>query len=160
MVATLVLLINLAAYERDRAADSRRTMARLEARLRTLTAEQGKLEAALRRPENAEVLERSQFLNLLLYRKGISWTKIFSDLERVLPYNVRLISIRPQVSPQNDLLLDMLVGAQTMEPVIQLAMQLEASPVFGATYGHSLLPPSQSEPLYRYRVSVKYAQKL
>ena len=28
----------------------------------------------------------------LLYRKGISWTKIFADLEKVMPYNVRLIS--------------------------------------------------------------------
>ena len=48
----------------------------------------------LRRPQNADVLEQSVFLNALLKRKGISWTKIFADLEKVVPYNVRIIQIR------------------------------------------------------------------
>ena len=39
-------------------------------------------------------------------------------------------------------------------------MRLEASPQFGATQVNNWLPPSQTEPLYRYRVSVNYAQKL
>jgi hypothetical protein len=38
--------------------------------------------------------------------------------------------------------------------------QLETSAVFGAIQVATGLPPSQSEPLYRYRVSVSYAQKL
>ena len=50
-----------------------------------MTAEQAQLDAVLRKPENAEVLERSVFLNALLVRKGISWTRIFADLEKVLP---------------------------------------------------------------------------
>ena len=58
-------------------------------------AEQAKLDAVLRKPENAQVLDRSVLLNSLLYRKGISWTKIFADLEKMLPHNVRVISIRP-----------------------------------------------------------------
>ncbi len=40
------------------------------------------------------MLERSLFLNTLIERKAISWTKIFADLEKVLPYNVRLVSVR------------------------------------------------------------------
>jgi hypothetical protein len=32
--------------------------------------------------------------------------------------------------------------------------------VFGATAVHSSLPPAQTEPLFRYRISVNYAQKL
>ena len=55
----------------------------------------------LRKPENAEVLERSVFLNALLVRKGISWTRIFADLEKVLPHNVRIIQIHPSVDAQN-----------------------------------------------------------
>jgi type IV pilus assembly protein PilN len=160
LAGLLALLSTLAAAERNRAAENRQVMSRLEGQLRSLSAEQAKLEATLRQRENAEVLERSQFLNVLLLRKATSWTKIFSDLEGVMPHNVRLVSVRPQVNPQNELLLDMVVGAQSNEPVIELLMQLEASPLFGATSVHSWLPPSQSEPLYRYRVSVNYAQKL
>src|SRR5260370_23067538 len=65
---------------RRQAADIRHTIDRLNAQLRTIGTEQAKLNATLRLPENAEVLERSLFLNTLIDRKAISWTKIFSDL--------------------------------------------------------------------------------
>ena len=74
----------------------------------------------LRRPENAEVLERSVFLNALLLRKGISWTRIFADLEKVLPYNVRVIQIHPTVDSLNQVSLDMQFGAESPAPVIEL----------------------------------------
>ncbi len=106
------------------------------------------------------MIERNAFLNVLLYRKGISWTRIFEDLEGALPHNVRLVSVRPQVTANNDLILDMVVGAASNEPVIELLKRLESSPLFGATSVQSWLPPSQNEPLYRYRVSVNYVQKL
>ena len=76
------------------------------------SAEQANLDAVLRRPENAEVLERSVFLNALLYRKGISWTRIFADLEKIMPPNVRVMNIRPFVNEENQVTLDMTVGAE------------------------------------------------
>ena len=160
LVALLAVLVVLSVSERGQAAELRQTMARLEARRRSLDAEQVRLEAVLRQPENAEVLARSQFLNSLLYAKGISWTRLFDDLEKVMPYNVRLISIRPQAGGQNEIQLDMVVGAESAEPVVQLLTRLENSPVFGATLIHNRWPPTQSEPLLRYRVSVNYVQKL
>jgi len=54
----------------------------------------------------------------------------------------------------------MVVGAQSPDPVIELLKRLERSPTFGATSLLSSSPPTQNEPLYRYRVSVSYAQKL
>ena len=117
------------------------------------------MEADLRRPENAAVLDQVLFINSLLYRKGISWTRIFSDLEGVMPHNLRLISIRPQVNGRNDVLLDMVVGAQSQLPVIEMLKQMESSPLFGSTEVHNWLPPSQTEPLYRYRVTVNYGRQ-
>lgn len=158
--ASLAAMVWLAWWERGAAAETRAAIARLEARLARLNAEQARLEATLRRPENAEVIDKVVFLNTLLYRKGISWTKIFADLEEVVPHNVRLISVRPQVSGQNEIVLDMVVGAASQGPVIEMLKRLESSPVFGATAVHSSLPPAQTEPLFRYRISVNYAQKL
>jgi len=156
----LAVLVWLAMAERDNAGQSRELIARSDGQLRTMATEQAKLEAVLRRPENAEVLDRNRFVNELLLRKAISWTRIFSDLEKVVPHNVRLISVRPQLTINNELLLDMQVGAQSSEPVLRLLRELEASPLFGTTAMHNWLPPSQSEPLYRYSVSVSYAQRL
>ena len=54
----------------------------------------------------------------------------------------------------------MTVGADSPEPVIELYKALEESPLFGSLLGHSNLPPTQSDPLYRSRMTVVYAQKL
>ena len=151
----------LAISNRDRAGATRENIARLEAQLGTLTNEQGKLDGTLRRPENSEVLERNLMINSLIDRKAISWTRIFSDLEKVLPHNVRLIYIRlPQISSTNEVTLDMVVGAQTPEPLQDLLGKLVASPLFGPATVTNYLPPSQNETLHRYRINVNYAQKL
>jgi len=160
LLALLGLLISLAVMERAQTADSRASVARLDSQLRTLQGEQSRLEAVLRQPENAEVLERSVFLNTLLQRKGISWTKMLADLEQTVPHNVRVISIRHHMSGPNQVTLDMTVGTEAPDPFIGFLRSLESSEVFSGAYLHSSLPPSQTEPIYRYRVSVNYAQKL
>jgi type IV pilus assembly protein PilN len=160
LVATLGALISLIMADRAQLADVRSDVDGLNRQIRAATAEQERLDAVLRKPENAEVLETSVFLNSLLYRKGISWTRIFSDLEKTVPYNVKVLAIRPSVNSANQVMLDMTVGADSPEPVIQLYKALEESPLFGSVMEHSSLPPTQSDPLYRYRITVIYAQKL
>lgn len=160
LIVLLLFLISLNTVQNGRVADTRQGIARLNSKIRTVSTAQAAQDAILRQPENAEVLERSIFLNALLYRKGISWTRIFADLEKVAPYNVRIISIRPSVNPSNQILLDMTVATQAPEPAIELLKSLEASPLFGAVDLHGILPPTQTDPLYRYHVTVNYAQKL
>jgi type IV pilus assembly protein PilN len=146
---------------RQQAADIRIALNRENAQLRALAMQQAELNATLRKPQNAEVLERSLFLNTLIDRKAISWTKIFADLEKVMPYNVRLVSVRlPAVDSNNQVLLDMVVGAKDVEPILQLFKSLEASPQFGNTSVQTSTPPSQTDPFYRYHVTVSYAQRL
>jgi Tfp pilus assembly protein PilN len=160
LVALLGWQISAIVHERHQAAAIRITINQLSAQLRTVSTEQAKLNTTLRKPENAEVLERSLFLNTLIERKAISWSKIFADLEKVLPYNVRLVSVRlPEVDSENAVLLDMLVGAKEVQPVLDLLRKLEASPQFGAPEVPNSMPPSQTDPYFRYHVSVRYAQK-
>lgn len=160
MLAVLAMLVLLILEQRELAADSRAQAAAVDAQLRAAAAEQAQLEALLRQPGNAEVLDRSTLFNALILRKSISWTLLFSDLEKVMPGNVRLITVRPFLSSENEIQLDMVVGAQSPDPVIELLKRLERSPSFGATSLLSSSPPTQNEPLYRYRLSVSYAQKL
>ena len=157
---TLGALLALIMADRALLADVRSDVDGLDRRVRAAAVEQERLDAVLRRPENAEVLERSVFLNALLYRKGISWTRIFADLEKTIPYNVKVLAIRPSVNSGNQVMLDMTVGADSPEPVIQLYKALEESPLFGSVMEHSSLPPTQSDPLFRYRITVIYAQRL
>ena len=158
----LLILLSITIFTgRGRARNTREDISRLTEQLRLLTAGQAKFDGTLRRPENSEVLERSLMLNTLIERKSISWTRIFADLEKVLPHNVRLIYIRlPQVTSSNQVTLDMVVGAQTPEPLQDFLKKLETSPLFGPASVPTYLPPALNEPLHRYRVSVNYAQKL
>jgi len=78
-----------------------------------------------------------------------------------MPYNVRLVSVRlPEVDSENQVLLDMVVGSKEVQPVLELLKRLEASPQFGPTSVLNSIPPSQTDPDFRYHVSVSYAQKL
>ena len=161
LATLLAFMIFLVVSERGRARENRIAVDRLNTQLRTIASEQAKHDAFLHQPANAEVLQRSLLLNTLVERKSVSWSKIFSDLESVLPYNVKLVQVRlPAITSHNEVLLDMVVAAESPEPVIGFLRRLEESPLFGPVEGHNSLPPSQNEPLYRYRVTVNYAQKL
>ena len=161
LTVMLAVLISSILSSRDRASETRESIARLESQVRALNAEQQKFDATLRRPGNAAVLERSLMLNTLIERKSISWAKVFADLERIMPHNVRLIYIRmPQVNTDREVTLDMVVGAQAAEPLQALLKKLEESALFGPPSVSTYLPPTQNEPLHRYRVNVNYVQKL
>ncbi|HXK05823.1 MAG TPA: hypothetical protein VMS37_25705 [Verrucomicrobiae bacterium] len=160
LVGSLGALVMLARADSAQLADVRKEVAGLRSQLSAVTKQERDAEAVLHKPENAEVLERSVFLNTLLYRKAISWTKLLADLEKTLPGNVKVINIRPFISGQGQITLDMLVGAEGPKPVIGMYQALENSPLFGGVIQQQSMPPSQAEPLYRYRFTVNYAQKL
>ncbi len=161
LVALLGVLVFLVVSERGRQTDSRVSVNKLNSELRAITTEQAKLDATLRQPMNAEVLERSMLLNSLILRKSISWTKLFADIESVKPDNVRLIQVRlPQINSRNEVTLDMEAGAQNPGQMIDFLKHLQESSLFGPTNTSRISPPTQNEPLWRYRVMVSYAQKL
>ena len=142
-------LTYLIVAERHRAASTRVAVGRLSNEVRTMAAQQARLDATLRQPANASILERSLLLNTLVDRKSVSWTRIFADLEQVLPLNVRVIQVRlPQIDARNQVLLDMVIGAQGPGPVIEFLRNLQASPRFGPGAGYSFLSTPNSSPRY------------
>ena len=160
LVVSLAALITLANADNAQLADVRKDVAQLQAQIAAASKQQAEFDAVIRKPENAEVLERSVFLNTLLYRKGISWTRILADMEKTMPPNVKMLNIQPYVTGKNQITLNLQVGSETPEPVIMFYRALECSPLFGGVSQPLYNPPSQAEPLYRYRITVNYAQKL
>ncbi len=160
LAATLILTVYLAISDRHQMERSQTELAQVTRQLTALQREQITLDAGMRQSGNAIALDRSVLINTLIRRKAISWTRIFGDLQTVMPHNVRLVAIRPQVNAQNQLFLDMTIAADTPEPVINFISQLEGSDLFGSTAVSGITPPTQTDPFYRYRLSVNYAQKL
>jgi hypothetical protein len=160
LTVTLIFLSSAALSERAEAQKTRVTLNAVNRQLTRMQAEQTKLETAMRQPANSVVLDRSLLFNDIIRRKSISWTRIFSDLETVLPHDVRISAIHPQVNSKDDLSLDMTVEATAPEPVIGFVARLEGSDVFGSTQVSTITLPTQNDPFYRYRLSVTYTQKL
>lgn len=161
LVALLVAQVYLILGQRENAAENREAVASLTAERNQINQEQAELDAMIREPENAEVMERSVLLNALIERKGISWTRLFADIESVLPNRVRLMQIRmPEVTSSNQVTLDMEVGAETIEQASEFVRRLEQSPLFGNTNMSRSDAPTERDPLYRVRLTVSYAQQL
>jgi Tfp pilus assembly protein PilN len=161
LAGLLGLLVFLILNGRHGARENREAVAQLSAQLNAATVEQVQIEQLLRQPANAQVFQRSLLLNAVVERKSISWTRIFADLESVMPYDVRLIQVRlPQINSRQQVSLDMIVGAKDWIPVQDFMHKLQDSPLFGPVVVHDSDPPSLTQPLYTYRLSVDYAQKL
>jgi type IV pilus assembly protein PilN len=166
LTCSLFALIGLILHARSEAGGLRLQIAAETTQLQRLQRAQGRFSAVLGKPENADIFATSVFLNELIARRGVSWTRLFKDLETVMPPNMRLMGIRlPQSGPgeangANRVQLDMQVGTTQPEAVIALLKRLQQSSLFGAASMMNQTPPTQNDPLYKYRVTVEYAQKL
>jgi Tfp pilus assembly protein PilN len=160
LLATLGGLTYLYSVDQVQGAAVRLELARVDRHIAQAKREQAQLDAVLRKPENAMVLERSAFINELIFRKAISWSQLFNDLEQTVPYDVKLTALVPSLNPENKVVLDITVASDKQDAVVHFAMALEKSAVFDNVVPHTTQPPTQSEPFFTTRVTVTYAQKL
>ena len=116
--------------------------------------------STIQAPRTAEILDRTAFLNELLVRKGVSWTRTFLDLEQVLPPDVRVLTIRPEVAYGDTIVLDMTVSAKQPADFIGFLKTLEESELFGSPELRNSAPPRENDPTFHYELAVAYAQQL
>jgi len=126
------LLVFLAVTGFINAGHDRAQMAKLDAQLAALDQEKNQAEAMLNRPDNRQVRDRSRFLNALFQRKAFSWTRVFEDLERVMPAHLHVVSIHPDLSSDN-LAIKLVVAGESREQAIDLVRKMESSKRFKQT---------------------------
>ena len=95
----------------------------------TLIRQHEALEQFFKRPENARLADRSLFLNSLIDQKSLNWTRMFMDLEKVLPSGVRLVNIEPRTE-KGRVQIHFLAHAANDEAKQQFLRALEKSPAF------------------------------
>jgi len=104
-----------------------------EAQIAARDQERAQAEALLSRPEHRNTRDRSQFLNDLFQRKAFSWTKVFEDLERVMPPRLHVVSIRPEMGSEAGLNIKLVVAGESRERALDLVRKMEASQRFQQT---------------------------
>ncbi len=166
LVCSLCVLLGLIWHARLQASDLRRRIETQEKQLADLRREQNQYAAVLTKPENASTFAYSAFMNQIISRRAVSWTRVFQDLATVMPKNVQLVGIHlPQVDAEDEnsagrVELDMILGTREPPAIFGLFKNLEKSPLFGAATLVSQNPPAQNDPLYKFRITVAYDQKL
>ncbi len=87
-------------------------------------------EQTLNLPQNRGTVEKSEYLNSILARKAFSWTTVFSDMEKIMPPGLRVLSISPALDAQNQLEVHIMVGGASRDRAIELVQNLEKTPRF------------------------------
>ena len=94
--------------------------------------------------------------NVILREHNFSWLAMLDDVERVMPYDVRIVQISPNVGPAEvDLYLR--VAAKTREAMIELLENLVSDPSFSRPTPQTEATPEQTESnSYQMALSVRY----
>jgi Tfp pilus assembly protein PilN len=107
----------------------REQIARYEAQLVRIDAERQQLAAYFNSPRTRTVMDRAAFLNSLIDQRSFPWTKIFTDLEKVLPPGVRVVSIAPKME-KGQVEVKLVIGAASDASKVDFLKALQQSPAF------------------------------
>lgn len=128
--ALTLFLLGLTIIDWIKAGRDRQDIAQLQEQIADRDRERAQAQAFLDLAANRSTRDQSQFLNGLIQRKSFSWTRVFEDLERVMPPNLHVVSLRPELNEQNQMQLDMKVAGDTRAAAVELVHRMEGSKHF------------------------------
>ena len=88
------------------------------------------IESRLDRPEATAKLKEIGFLNHLIARKNLSWTRLLADLETMVPNNVHLVDLTPEIGANGAITLQIDLQGRSITDISEFIHRLEKSPVF------------------------------
>src|SRR5271167_3078921 len=122
-----VILVSYIVHQRIHSRDVNRQLSEVRQEINSLNQEEAQARAILNRPENRDVAEQSDFLNQLFARKALSWTRVFAEMERIVPYDLHVVSMKPEYTKTNDLMLRTVVATGSRDRAVELVRRMEKS---------------------------------
>jgi type IV pilus assembly protein PilN len=130
-VATVALL-GYILYQRAQTRDVDAQIAQAKQELAALENEKSNAISVLNQPQNRTVADQSQFLNNLFARKALSWTRVFAEMEKLMPPNIHVVSMKPEFNRDNQLVLRVVVATSSRDKAVELVKRMEKSSHFHA----------------------------
>jgi type IV pilus assembly protein PilN len=121
------VLLGYIIYQRVHSRTINRQLAEVQRQIDELDLEEAQARAILNKPVNRVVADQSDFLNDLFARKALSWTRIFTEMERIVPPELHVVSMKPDYTKTNDLVLHMVVATDSRERAVELVRHMEKS---------------------------------
>lgn len=168
LVIATVGLIWYCGHTYLRSRSIRKQVVQVQDEIRNLGREDQHARSVLARVENRGTVERSEFLNAVFARKAFSWTTVFSDMEKIMPYGLYVVSITPSLAANNELHVTIAVAGSSRESAVELVRSMEQVPRFrDVTLVSETLPSpdvragsNPAESLVQYNITALYQPKL
>jgi hypothetical protein len=130
---------------------------RLATEERALAAEVGGVVESLDGVPWTSLESRVNATNSILREHSFSWLKLLDDVARVMPYDVRVIRISPEVGPETATL-NLVIVAQTRDDLLELLGNLVDDPSFSRPTPRQEQGPEEADfPGYVLALSVQYS---
>jgi type IV pilus assembly protein PilN len=123
-------LLGYIVYQRSQTRDVDKKIRAARQEIAGLDDEKAKALAVLNQPQNRDVADQSLFLNNLFLRKSLSWTRVFTEMERMMPPNIHVVSMKPEFNRDNLLVLHVVVATGSRDKAVELVKHMEKSPHF------------------------------
>ncbi len=120
-------LLGYILYQRIESRGINQQLADVHQEINGLEREEEQARAILNKPANRDVADQSEFLNELFARKALSWTRVFAEMERIMPPNLHVVSIKPEYTKTDDLMLRMVVATDSRDRAVELVRRMEKS---------------------------------
>lgn len=121
------LLAGYIVYQRAQSRGINQQLAQVRGEIRGLDFEDAQARALLNKPANRDIADQSEFLNQLFARKALSWTRVFTEMEKMMPPNLHVVSMKPEYTKTNDLMLRVVVATDSRERAVELVRRMEKS---------------------------------
>lgn len=125
-----VLLVGYIVYQRANSRAINRQLAQEQGQINALENEEAQAHAILNKPANKAIAQQSDFLNDLFARKSLSWTRIFMQMEKIMPADLHVVSMKPEYTKNNDLVLHVIVATDSRDRAVELVRHMEQSSHF------------------------------
>jgi type IV pilus assembly protein PilN len=122
-----IFLVGYIIYLRAHTRSINRQIAGVEQQIDSMDREETQARAILNKPVNRVVADQSDFLNDLFARKSLSWTRIFTEMEKLVPPELHVVSMKPEYTKTNDLVLHVVVATDSRARAVELVRHMEQS---------------------------------
>jgi len=132
LAVVAVALLGYILYQHAHSRSINRQLADVQRQIDSLDHEESQARAILNKPANHVIADQSEFLNELFARKAMSWTHIFTVMEKIVPPQLHVVSMKPEYSKTNDLVLHVVVATDSRDRAVELVRNMEKSSHFRA----------------------------
>ncbi len=125
-----IVLVAYILYQRVHSRIINQKLADVQRQMDALNHEEAQARAILNRPANKAIADQSEFLNELFARKSMSWTHIFTVMEKIVPPELHVTSMKPEYSKTGDLVLHVIVATDSRDRAVEMVRNMEKSTHF------------------------------